>query len=241
MPPKLTKPGPVPQEVISFFSSKGLKIGFSWYEVWNEEHQVSHTVAKILELNVLSYVKETIDSAIKEGTTFQEWRKNAKLMLDKSGWTNYSKSEKHEKHRLRIIYDTNMRTARATGQLQRIQRTKKVLPYLTYSLGPSVRHRPEHESWDGVTLPVDDPWWDSHFPPSAYGCKCSVRQIGMREVEQLGGLSERPPTHDVTWKLPDGREVKSPVGIHPSFNHRKGDRSAGLDEALKIAEEKKGA
>lgn len=241
MPPKLTKPGPVPKEVISFFSSKGLKIGFNWYEIWSEEHQVSHTVAKILELNVLSYVKETIDSAIKEGTTFQEWRKNAKLMLDKSGWTNYSKSEKHEKHRLRIIYDTNMRTARATGQYQRVQRTKKVLPYLVYELGPRVKHTDMCLSWNGTVLPVDDPFWDAHWPPNHHLCGSSVRQIGMREVEQLGGVSERPATHDVTWKLPDGREVKSPVGVHPSFRHVARSRTAGLDEALKIAEEKKEA
>ena len=49
--------------------------------------------------------------------------------------------------RLKTIYSTNMRTARAAGQWERIQRTKATHPYLLYELGPSGEHRPEHVAW----------------------------------------------------------------------------------------------
>jgi len=64
--------------------------------------------------------------------------------------------------------------------------------------------------------------------------------VGEREVERRGGVTERPPSHDVEWELPDGRRVSAPVGVHPSFAYDMGkNRMAGLEEALKIAEAQK--
>ena len=34
--------------------------------------------------------------------------------------------------------------------------------------------RPEHAEYDGVTLPKDDPFWDSFYPPCDYNCRCEV-------------------------------------------------------------------
>ena len=72
--------------------------------------------------------------------------------------------------RLRTIFETNMRSARAAGQWERIQRTSWSHPYLLYLTGPSHRHRPEHLAWHGLCLSVDDPWWETHFPPGGWGC-----------------------------------------------------------------------
>jgi hypothetical protein len=62
-----------------------------------------------------------------------------------------------------------MRVSRSAGQWQRIDRTKKTLPYLVYYLGPSANHRDEHVGWAGTILPVDHPWWDTHFVPNGWG------------------------------------------------------------------------
>lgn len=78
-----------------------------------------------------------------------------------------------------------MRTARAAGQWERIQRTKDTHPSLLYQLGPSKEHRPEHVEWHGLLLHVDDPFWREHFPPNGWGCKCWVRQVSRREAARL--------------------------------------------------------
>ena len=94
--------------------------------------------------------------------------------------------------RLLAIYGTQLRVARRTGQRERILRTKRSHPYLLYTLGPSANHHPDHVAWEGTLLPVDDPWWDDHFPPTRWCCRCNVRQVSRREAERMGGPTERP-------------------------------------------------
>jgi uncharacterized protein with gpF-like domain len=76
--------------------------------------------------------------------------------------------------RLKTIYRVNMRSA-----YQKYERTMAggLHPYLMYRTGPSARRRKEHESWDGLILPKDDPFWDGRFPPNGWGCKCRTRAI----------------------------------------------------------------
>lgn len=226
------RPGPVPREALDYFKRKGLKVGFNHTDVWKEEHSAAFTVAKITEEDILASTRGIVERAIEEGTTFEQFKKDLKPLLDKSGWSDYHK-ERGYSRRLRIIYDTNMRVARSAGQWGRIQRTKKALPYLQYNLGPSVNHRPEHEAWDGIILPVDDPWWDTHFTPNGYGCKCHIRQITKAEAEEIGGVSERPPEEfDEYVNQKTGKVELVPMGVQPGFDYNPGkDRMAGINFA----------
>lgn len=240
MPSEWKFPGPVPKEALEFFRKKGLTPSFSWTDVWSEEHQVSFTVAKILELDVLATVRGSLERALEDGQTFEQWRKDIKGVLDKSGWSAYQTgTKKGDLRRLRTIFDTNMRTARATGQHERVQRTKRVLPYLRYEVGPARKHTDTCLSWSGTILPVDDPWWEDHWPPNHYLCTGHVIQIGEREVDRRGGVTGVPSSYDVEWKLPDGTATRSPVGVHPSFRAVGRSRTDGLDDALRIAEKRK--
>lgn len=168
MPPRARIPGPPPKEALDYFEAKGLKVGFDYTDVWKEEHHAAFTAAKILELDILNDLRVSIEGALEEGIPFQEWQKTADMVLDKSGWSDYHE-DTPKKHRLKTIYDANMRVARSVGQWQRIERTKKVLPFLVYELGPSAHHREWHEAWAGTTLPIDDPFWDDHYTPNGWG------------------------------------------------------------------------
>lgn len=232
-----TPRGPVPKEALDYFKAKGLKVGFNYTDVWAEEHNASFTVAKIMELDILATTRGIVERSLEDGTTFDKFVKDLAPLLDQSGWSDYG-NNRSTRSRLRTIFDTNMRVTRTAGQWRRMERTKDVLPFLLYELGPSVNHRKEHEGWAGIMLPIDDPFWDSAIPPSGYGCACRVRQISKREATGKGGVSARPDMHLVTWKLPDGKTAKAPVGVHPSFAFNPGKhRTSGLDAALKQAEE----
>ena len=183
--PNAPKSGPIPKEALAFLENKKIVPSFDMIRVWGEEHRRAFTVSKIMEKDILKDVQDSLATAMQEGDTFQAWKKKIKPVLDKSEWSNYVTPEQVP-NRLRVIFDTNMRMARAEGQWERAQRTKDVLGYWEYNLGPSVKHRPEHEALDGMILPIDDPWWDGNSPPSGYGCKCWLRQVSKFEAEELG-------------------------------------------------------
>ncbi|MDR2393510.1 MAG: hypothetical protein LBD93_05080 [Treponema sp.] len=69
-----------------------------------------------------------------------------------------------------------MRSAYQKGQYERTMESE-LHPYLLYRIGSSVHYREEHLGWEGVILPKTDPWWDSHFPPNGWGCKCYTRAV----------------------------------------------------------------
>lgn len=213
-------PGPVPAEAIDYFKRKKLKPAFSYLDVWQEEHDLAFTVAKVVEADLLGHVRETIGSALKNGETFETWKENALPALEQSGW-RANVSDAQLPSRLKTIFQTNMRVARANGQEDRAQRVKKALPFFMYEIGPSKNHRPEHVAWNGKIFAVDDPWWETHTPPCAYGCHCRKRQISRVEAEKRGGVSEPPDEKQVKWEFPDGKTSTVPAGVHPSFAYRK--------------------
>lgn len=38
--------------------------------------------------------------------------------------------------------------------------------------------RLQHKAWDGLTLPADHPFWQTHYPPNGWRCRC--RAVPMR-------------------------------------------------------------
>jgi hypothetical protein len=39
----------------------------------------------------------------------------------------------------------------------------------------------------GTVLPVDDPFWDTHYPPIGFNCRCGVRSLSESELERYRG------------------------------------------------------
>lgn len=255
-------PGPVPAEVLRYWRQKHLKIGFSYLDVWNEEHDAAFTAAKVMRKDILGALQSELDRAIVEGVPFEQWKKEIEPTMRKLGWwdpheVRDPKTGKRAKvdppQRLQTIYQTNMRTARAVGQWERVERTAKSRPYLLYQVGPSARHREQHLAWHGLMLPVDDDFWAVGFPPNGWGCKCHVRAVSQREADQLekkGVLAPNPepvlddegnPTgHLVNKRVPVVTEAPSlrllpwvnprtgatefvPEGIDPGFHRKPGE------------------
>ena len=265
-------PDIIPKEALAWLKSKKLTPGFDYRDVWRQEHSIGFTVAKMTQLDLLSDVRALVEDAMASGQSFAEFREVLKPLLVKRGWwgqqmmddplTGETKPvQLGSDRRLRTIYDTNMRTARSAGQWDRIQRTKRAMPYLLYTLGPSREHRAEHLKWANLCLPVDDPFWLTHFCPNGWGCKCGVRQVSKYEYDQLqkNGVprnvqqlddsgqptghvirqivpvrTEAPPVRRVKWvNKRTGEEEMVPEGIDPGWDYNPGTRrQAELERQL---------
>lgn len=49
--------------------------------------------------------------------------------------------------------------------------------YLQYRTARDERVRASHDKLHGITLPADDTFWDSFFPPNGWRCRCNVVQV----------------------------------------------------------------
>lgn len=243
---KIKSPGPVPKEALAYFRNKGIKPSFDYRDVWRTEHAATFTVAKAMQLDVLQDIRTAIDQAIENGETLQQFKNELTPTLQKKGW--WGKKEMVDEstgeiitaqlgspRRLKTIYRANLRTARSAGQYERAQRTKKALPYFRYGLGPSEEHRPEHVQWDGLILPVDHPFWQTHMPQNGWGCKCHVRQISQAEMDRRGWqVSKDPVIEMVPWENKRTGLVEwVPKGIDPGWDTNPGyERHTGLQQMI---------
>lgn len=236
------KPGfQTPPEVTEFLGRKTLRPSFSFRDVSAEEHAYAFAVAKATELELLTLFKRSIGDALAKGQGLETWRQAILPELQRIGWggprlvsdptgqmpdrmVNFTAPR-----RLNMIFWGNMAAARSAGQWQRIQRTKAVLPYLIYIRSASARPREQHLRWVGIILPADHPWWSTHFPPNAWNCKCSVRQIDGRErTDLLGREPASPDDPSYTEEIPieeprvvvnkrTGEVLSVPAGVDPSW------------------------
>lgn len=234
MPTKYKFPAQAPQDAIEWFGSKKLKPQFDYRDVYREEHAYAFVVAKVMQMDVLQSIYDELNKALKDGQTFQQFKNNLIPTLQKQGWWGekeeldpYTQKRRVVRlgnpRRLKTIYRVNTRTARAAGQWQRIERTRKSHPYLVYELGASREHREQHVRWAGILLPSNDPFWQTHYPPNGWGCKCRVRQVSQREYERLKAtgryLTEAPAINRKEWINKRSGEVHQvPEGIDPSFD-----------------------
>lgn len=217
-----------PKEALAWFDAKGIKPSFDHTDVWREEHASAFTVAKGLQADILTDIRSEVRRALAEGRTFRDFAKDLTPTLQKKGWWGVKEMDDPltgetkmvqlgSPRRLKVIFDTNMRTARSAGQWERIQRTKAGLPYLLYQLGPSRRHRPEHVAFHGLLLPVDDEFWSAHMPPNGWGCKCWVRQVSKGEHARLTKTGVRAPDPEQEINpdtgLPTGHRMPSNVPV----------------------------
>lgn len=234
-----------PEEAIAFFRQKGYRIGFDHRDVWQRENQAGFTVAKAMQLDLLKDIRDQVDAALVNGATFDEFKSNLKPNLVRRGWwgqammadpvTGETKLvQLGSPRRLKVIYDTNLRTAHAEGQWARIQDVKDTLPYLMYDHTPSAHERKEHKAWDGLVLPVDDPWWKAHYPVKAWGCKCRVIQLGSRQLDRMGAQVGTAPeeTYAQYTNTRTGETQLLPGGVDAAFHYPPGGRLANLGQML---------
>lgn len=144
-----------------------------WDELQNEAHDKAFTVANVMSADILQEVYSYVEKAMNEGIPFEQFKKDAvnKGLIErmqKAGWTGDSK------YRLRLIYETNIATARAKVAYQQQMLIKDVEPYWIYHQLERKTKNPEHAKLNGLKFRADDPIWQTIYPPSAFGCACWV-------------------------------------------------------------------
>ncbi|RMG51177.1 MAG: hypothetical protein D6717_13170 [Gammaproteobacteria bacterium] len=212
-------------EQIAFFRQKVSVPTSAWTDVYATEHNHAFMVAGARG-EVLADLRAAVDRFIAEGRTIEEFRQEFDDIVARTGWA-YNGGRNW---RTRIIYETNLRQSYHAGrEAQMADPTlRKARPYGLYRHGGSAEPRPDHLAWDGIVLPLDDPWWDTHTPQNGWGCTCKKFTLSARDVKRMGlkVLDQAPPVEweerTVGTRGPSPRTVRVPKGIDPGFEYRPG-------------------
>lgn len=235
-----------PADAVRHFRAKGMHVGFGWRSTAAEAHAVSFTVAKAMRFDILRDLRAAVDRAQADGVPFREFVADLKPRLQRLGWWGRRKIvdplTKREAEvligprRLRTIFDANLASAAAAGQWRRIERVKDTRPYLRYSAVQDGRTRPEHLAWHGIVLPVDHEFWETHFPPNGWRCRCVVTQLSEDDLAERGWkVSPDPEPDTYRWvNRRTGSVHQVPRGIDPGWDRNVGkiDRIAEMQRTL---------
>ncbi|EJP76221.1 MULTISPECIES: phage head morphogenesis protein [Campylobacter] len=205
-----------PSDIIEYIRQKRPEIHFDYDEIMHYAHHRTFTVAKITQLDLLSDIQESLAYAQKKGLGFEEWKESIMPTLVKKGWLgnikvkNPKTGEEKEiyvgSRRLKNIYNTNMRVARAVSNYKDAMNSDA--KYLRYVAVLDGRTRASHRALHGLILPKDHKFWDTHYPPNAWNCRCTARAYTKEELESRGWqVSTNIPNidPDPDWKYNVGK------------------------------------
>ena len=231
--PDITVGGVRFEEAAKFFRDKVRLPTGAWTDLKEGQHARAFVVAGAAKDDLLKDLQASIQSAIDNGTGLREFRKDFESIVAKHGWTGWTgeDSKKGRAWRTKVIFETNLSTARAAGRWEQIQRVKKTRPWLRYVAILDSHVRPDHRRWHGTTLSVDDDWWDTHYPPNGWNCRCTVMSLSNAQLADFGySVSAAPPPEQyVRRKDPwGGGTLALDRGIDPGFNYNVGRAHVGI-------------
>jgi len=209
-------------EAIAFFHQKLNIPSESWQDIWQESHDFAFSVAGVFKAELLEGLRQSVEKALVEGTSIEEFRQDFNQIAERNGWSPKGGKD----WRAKIIFQTNLQVAYAAGRYRQMTAPEvlSARPYWEWRHGAaSIEPRPLHQQWDGLILRADDPWWASHYPPCGFGCKCRVFALSNRDLDRMGRSPDQAPDDGFyNWIDNKGREQRLPNGVDPGWGYAPG-------------------
>lgn len=213
---------------LAFFQAKLGLPSERYDDILKSAHDRAFIVAGAADADLVNDLRQAVAKGIEGGGGIEAFRKEFNAIVLKHGWTGWTGegSKAGQAWRTQVIYQTNMATSYAAGRWRQLKSPEMlaVRPYWKYVHADGVLHpRPMHVSWDGMILPHDHPFWDTHFPPNGWGCHCRVVAVDAKEhaKAQAEGRAEPPEG----WDAIDPKTL-APVGIDKGWDYAPGANAA---------------
>lgn len=218
------------QEAIRFLKGKLPEASLAWDDLAGPVHSKVFTVAGATTADLARDLQASLVDALAKGQTITAFRKDFDRIVQDHGWTYRGKRG----WRTSVIFDTNMRTAHMAGRWEQLQANKARRPFLQYRTAGDARVRPMHRQWNGLVFPIDDAFWQSHYPPNGWNCRCTVRAFSQADLTERD-LKVSPPVEVKTRNVINRDGVitdQVPVGIDPGWDHNVGQSWISPELAL---------
>ena len=186
-----------PAAAINHLRQKGYALTWNWHEMWQQAHQRAFTVAKIAKMDILQDIRSMIDKATDEGWSYQRFARELEPQLQAKGWWGkkeiineetgeVTEVQQGSPHRLKTIYDTNLRTQYAVGKWDGQWNNRQNRPYIQFLAIIDRRTTDQCRSIHAMVFRIDDPMVDKFYPPNHFRCRLNVRSLSQAEVDRRG-------------------------------------------------------
>lgn len=243
-----------PQEAVDYLQRRDrLTQTFSWQDLWHDEHAQQFTVSRLARLDLLKEMQDGITKSVEGDLTRRDWMRDTAGLLKEAGWWGEKEvldpvsgemvTTKFDSARLKLIFDTNTRMANSAGLWERVWRNRSTHPYVRYITRGDERVREAHRAWANLTLPVDHQFWEKHWPPNGWRCRCRTMSMTQAEYDRRAAAgeitTEAPPEEFVTWTNQRTGEISEiPAGVTPGFDYNPGLARARRDVLEGLSREK---
>ncbi len=186
-----------PAEAINYFKQKQVVTRKVFDSLADDARSSAFTVSGIYRQDVLDGFKGEIVKSLEEGTPQSKVIKRFKGIM-----SGAYKSKQLGNYHLETIFRVNTGLAYGTGRRRALEDVADDLPFWQYHAVMDDRTRPTHAALNGLILPANHPFWNDHFPPWEFCCRCAVT---------------------ATYEIPDGYSHNNPSGEAEIFYDGKGN------------------
>lgn len=179
--------GLTPEDAAAYWKSKVPMTNKEAMALTEEARKRAFYAAGLAKLDQVNLIHGALLQALEQGQSVEDFKKNIAEIIKKAGWDG---------RRIETIFNTNMQTAYQAGRWKSIEKNKKRFPYLQYSSVIDNRTRASHAALHGIVYPVDHVFWNSHYPPNGFNCRCTAVQISKYYAEKEGlKIQNKMPGH----------------------------------------------
>lgn len=170
------------EEAVAYFKERVPVTASKFYAIAEQYRSLAFTVSGYTKAQILKRFYDEILSALEDGVTLSEFRANMNEFLESEGYEGLDPLQADN------IFRTNIQTAYNVGHYEQMTdpAVMKLRPYWQYDAVNDSHTRPSHLLMDGRVYPADSSVWDTWFPPNGFRCRCTVKTLSRRQVEERG-------------------------------------------------------
>ena len=208
---------PLPfEEAIAYFSDKIPMTAAEYFTLEEKMRALAFTISRVSAADIIIDIKSAVEAAIEQGETLRDFQARLSDIMSAKGWEGLTPWHAE------TVFRNNIQTAYSVGRHDQMMDMSDSF-YGEYDAVNDLATRPAHAALDGKIFPMDDPFWDTWWPPNGHRCRCSVNPVHKYAVEEEGLKVE---TEDPTGGLMDPVDPKTgnkmparPLVPDPGWDH----------------------
>lgn len=202
---------PIIEQAAKDLASRGVFTPDDFARLDQDARRAAFTVARSTSLDTVAKVRDALAENTRDGGTLKDFRNRLEQSLN-SGSAAISPSA------METTYRTQQAQAYSAGQRAVLSDpyVSDAFPYFMWSATHDSRVRPDHLKMETfgqngtAVYRVDDPIWETLYPPAGYNCRCVLIPLSIEDAARLGSAEA------LRW-LQTGEPPTNPDWVRPPY------------------------